>query len=84
MNTTFLLMAEFETSTIPLAQIAERYLGMKPSTADKKAGAGDLPIPTFRIGDSQKAPRMVHVKDLAEFIDTKRKEARDELAYIQR
>lgn len=83
MNTVFLLMAEFGTSTIPLAQIAERYLGMKPSTADKKAGAGDLPIPTFRIGDSQKAPRMVHVKDLAEFIDTRRKAAKEELAHIQ-
>ncbi|HHR5538648.1 TPA: pyocin activator PrtN family protein [Klebsiella quasipneumoniae] len=83
MNTVFLLMAEFGTATIPLAQIAERYLGMKPSTADKKAGAGDLPIPTFRIGDSQKAPRMVHVKDLAEFIDTRRKEAKKELAHVQ-
>ncbi|EAR5802884.1 pyocin activator PrtN family protein [Salmonella enterica] len=83
MNTVFLLMAEFGTATIPLSQIAERYLGMKPSTADKKAGAGDLPIPTFRIGDSQKAPRMVHVRDLAEFIDTRRKEAKEELAHVQ-
>ncbi|SUP77358.1 Pyocin activator protein PrtN [Yersinia frederiksenii] len=73
-------MAEFETSTIPLADIAERYFGMKPATADKKAGAGDLPVPTFRIGDSQKAPRMVHVNDLAEFIDKKRNEAK----YIMR
>jgi hypothetical protein len=34
----FLLMAEFETSTIPLSVIAERYLGMRPATADKKGG----------------------------------------------
>ncbi|EKN3597365.1 pyocin activator PrtN family protein [Yersinia enterocolitica] len=83
MNTTFLLMAEFETSTIPLADIAERYFGMKPVTADKKAGAGDLPIPTFRIGDSQKAPRMVHVSDLAEYIDGQRHQAKEELARIK-
>ncbi|WP_200904281.1 pyocin activator PrtN family protein, partial [Xenorhabdus sp. GDc328] len=30
MNTTFLLMAEFETSQIPLSAIAERYLKMSP------------------------------------------------------
>ncbi|EMY3520677.1 TPA: pyocin activator PrtN family protein [Yersinia enterocolitica] len=75
MNTIFLLMAEFETSTIPLADIAERYLGMKPTTADKKAGAGELSIPTFRIGNTQKSPRMVHVKDLADLIDMRRGEA---------
>ncbi|HAT1684182.1 TPA: pyocin activator protein PrtN [Klebsiella oxytoca] len=83
MNTVFLLMAEFETSTIPLAVIAERYLGMRPATADKKAGAGQLPIPTFRIGDGQKSPRMVHVSDLAEFIDTRRKAAKEELKSCQ-
>ncbi|MBN3345035.1 pyocin activator PrtN family protein [Pectobacterium carotovorum] len=81
MNTMFLLMAEFNTATIPLADIAERYLGMKPATADRKAGAGDLPIPTFRLGDTQKAPRMVHVKDLADFIDQRRKEAAKELKH---
>ncbi|MEI7125440.1 pyocin activator PrtN family protein [Pectobacterium carotovorum] len=81
MNTMFLLMAEFNTATIPLSDIAERYLGMKPVTADRKAGAGDLPIPTFRLGDTQKAPRMVHVKDLADFIDNRRKEAAKELKH---
>ncbi|WP_297196260.1 pyocin activator PrtN family protein [uncultured Pluralibacter sp.] len=83
MNTMFLLMAEYETSTIPLSVIAERYLGMRPSTADKKAGAGQLSIPTFRMGDGQKSPRMVHVSDLADFIDARRKAAREELKSCQ-
>lgn len=83
MNTTFFLMAEFETSTIPLSVIAERYLGMRPATADKKAGCGELPIPTFRIGNSQKSPRLVHVSDLAEFIDSQREIAKRELKNSQ-
>ncbi|WP_277973275.1 pyocin activator PrtN family protein [Pantoea agglomerans] len=83
MNTMFLLMAEFGTATIPLADIAERYLGMRPVTADKKAGCGELPIPTFRIGKSQKSPRIVHVSDLAEFIDNQRKAAKLELKNCQ-
>lgn len=76
-------MAEHETATIPLADIAEKYLGMKPATADVKAGAGQLPIPTFRVGVTQKAPRMVHISDLADYIDTKRKEAKEELAHMK-
>ncbi|WP_082300983.1 pyocin activator PrtN family protein [Photorhabdus luminescens] len=82
MNTTFLLMAEFETATIPLSDIAERYLGMKPATAEQKASLGLLPLPTFRCNDSQKSPRMVHVSDLAELIDKKRKESKDEMEYL--
>lgn len=78
MNTMFLLLAEYETQSIPLAAIAEKYLGMRPATADKKAGCGDLPIPTFRLLNSQKSPRLVHVSDLAEFIDKRRKEAKVE------
>ncbi|WP_168386188.1 pyocin activator PrtN family protein [Erwinia amylovora] len=83
MNTVFLLMAEFETSTIPLAAIAERYLGMRPSTADKKANCGELPLASFRIGAGQKSPRIVHITDLAEFIDKRRKEAKEELQKMQ-
>ncbi|MGL9719967.1 pyocin activator PrtN family protein [Symbiopectobacterium sp.] len=81
MNTMFLLMAEFNTATIPLSDISERFFGMKPATAESKAGAGKLPIPTFRIGDTQKAPRMVHVKDLADFIDQRRIAAAKELKH---
>lgn len=72
MNTMFLLMAEYNTASIPLADICEKYFGMKVATADKKASLGKLPIPTFRMGDSQKSPRMIHVKDLADYIDKQR------------
>lgn len=40
MNTAFLLMAEFGTSQIPLADIAEKYLKMSQTTAERKANAG--------------------------------------------
>ncbi|KAB7896409.1 pyocin activator PrtN family protein [Rouxiella badensis] len=76
MNTVFLLMAEFETSTVPVSSVCEKYFGMNPATAERKAALYQLPIPTFRVGDSQKAPRMIHITDLAEFIDKQRKEGR--------
>lgn len=72
MNTMFLLMAEYETASIPLADVCEKYFGMKQATADKKAALGQLPIPTFRAGESQKAPRMIHIQDLADYIEKQR------------
>lgn len=72
MNTMFLLMAEYETATVPLSQVCEKYFGMKATTAERKAADNKLPIPTFRTADSQKAPRMVHIADLANYIDHQR------------
>ncbi|MDU2730480.1 MULTISPECIES: pyocin activator PrtN family protein [Pantoea] len=76
MNTMFLLMAEYETATVPLSQVCEKFFGMKSATAERKASENKLPIPTFRTADSQKAPRMVHISDLAEFIDRQREESK--------
>ncbi|MDR6298234.1 pyocin activator PrtN family protein [Pantoea dispersa] len=76
MNTLFLLMAEYETATVPLSQVCEKYFGLKAATAERKAAENKLPIPTFRTAESQKAPRMVHISDLAEFIDRQRAESK--------
>lgn len=81
MNTVFLLMAEFETSQIPLSVVAEKFLNLTPSYADRQAALGKLPFPTYR-DDSQKAPRMVHISDLAEWIDNQREKVRQEFNKI--
>jgi len=72
----FLLMAEYETATVPLSQVCEKFFGMKATTAERKASENKLPIPTFRTAESQKAPRMVHIADLADFIDRQRDESK--------
>ena len=46
------------------------HLGYSKVEANRNAGLNRLPIPTFRLRDSQKSPRMVHLKDLAEHIDS--------------
>ena len=74
----FLLMAEYETTNILLADISEKYLGMAPSTANKKAAAGLLPFPVYRIGSTQKAAWVIHVQDLAEHINKQRDAAKAE------
>ncbi|AMC33141.1 pyocin activator PrtN family protein [Janthinobacterium sp. B9-8] len=70
MNTTFLLMAQYSKPIVQLKEIAEEYLGLTPREAQREANMNRLPIPTFRLRDSQKAPLMIHIKDLATHIDT--------------
>ncbi|NBN74801.1 MULTISPECIES: pyocin activator PrtN family protein [Proteus] len=81
MNTVFLLLAEYETSQIPLSVVAEKFLSISPSWADKKANLGELPFPTYR--DNQKSGRLVHIVDLAEWIDKKRETAKQEFEHLQ-
>ncbi|MEX6285530.1 pyocin activator PrtN family protein [Providencia hangzhouensis] len=83
MNTTFLLMAEYETSQIPLSVVAEKFLNLSASYADRQAALGKLPIPSYKDINNQKSPRLVHVRDLAEWIDRNLIEAKDELNKIQ-
>lgn len=78
MNTTFLLMAEFNTAEIPLTAVASKYLGLSDGEAKRKAALRALPFPVHRISKGQKAPWLVHAQDLANYIDTQRAQARKE------
>lgn len=84
MNTVFLLMAEFETSQIPLAVVAKKFLNITESYADKKANLGELPFPVYRDTTSQKSIRMVHISDLAEWIESERTKAKKDFFDINK
>lgn len=76
MNTMFLLMAEYETATIPLELVSEKYFGIKSKAeADRKAGSHKLPISAFKTG-GQRSPYLVHIQDLADYIDKMAADAR--------
>ncbi|EHN5032915.1 pyocin activator PrtN family protein [Escherichia coli] len=83
MNTLFLLMAEFNTPNIELSAVSQKYFGMSPATAEAKANACKLPVPTYRIGTSQKAKRCINTQDLAEYIDKRREEGRIEWEQVR-
>lgn len=78
MNTTFALLARFETPTVKLEDICEDFFGLGREKAYKRAALNELPVPTFRAAESQRAPRLVHVDDLARYIDEQRAKARRE------
>lgn len=78
MNTAFALLARFESPTVPLEDICEEFFGLRRDKAYQHASMQSLPVPTFRASDSQKAPRLVHVDDLARYLDDQRAKARKE------
>jgi Pyocin activator protein PrtN. len=76
MNTAFLLMAEFETSQIPLEKVCPMF-GLTPPEAAKRAAKAALPVPAYRLA-SQKSPWLVDVYALASYLDQKKAAAEDE------
>ncbi|PPK72639.1 pyocin activator protein PrtN [Methylobacter tundripaludum] len=73
-STFFALMAEYSTASVELDKVCEKYFGLKPPEAAKRANLNRLPVPTFRCG-TQKSAFMVHVEDLANLIDAQREKA---------
>jgi hypothetical protein len=72
MNTAFALFARFETPTVALDAICDEFFGLSRAKANEYAAENKLPVPTFRATDSQKAPRLVHLDDLARWLDSRR------------
>jgi hypothetical protein len=68
--TEIMLLAVYRTPTVELSRICDQYLGLNPENAGKRAALKQLPFPAFRVRESNKAPYLVHVRDLARHIDT--------------
>ena len=83
MNTAFALMARFESPTVELKAICDEFFGYTKNTAEQKAKACDLPVPTFKLRNSERAPTLVNITDLADYMDKCRQEAKQEWDLIQ-
>ncbi|WP_053979425.1 pyocin activator PrtN family protein [Marinagarivorans algicola] len=82
MKTTFMLMLEFETTDIPLKDVAKKYFGLTEVTMGDWARHRKFPFPVFR-GGNQKSQWLVSVTDLAEFLDAKKQEAREQFLALK-
>jgi hypothetical protein len=56
---------------IPLEDLAFKVLGMSVNTAKRKAKSNELPFAAVKLNDSQKAPYLVSIQDLAQYIEDK-------------
>jgi hypothetical protein len=54
---------------VPLEAVCKVYFGLSYEEARRAAGTNDLPVPTFRLRDSAKAPLLMHTAELAAWID---------------
>lgn len=72
MITSLALMSLFKTPTIPLAEVCDRFFCLSYEEASKRAARNELPVPTFRLTQSRKAPLMVSAEDLGAWIDKTR------------
>lgn len=76
-KTLFLLMAEFEAAAVTLDR-CYHYLGYNSlKTAEDAARNHTLPVPCVRARESNKAPRLIMLEDLAAHIDKCASEGRD-------
>lgn len=78
MNTTFLLMAQYEAkAVIPVSSVVKDYFPhLTTENFLRKVGLGDINIPLVRIEPgSQKGARGVHITDLAKYLDDRREAA---------
>lgn len=54
---------------VPLEQVSKVYFNLGPAEAKRRAARCELPVPTFQLVPSQKAPLLIKVADLAKHID---------------
>lgn len=83
MNTNFALLARFESPFVALKDICKEFLGITPVTAEQKAKACTLPFPTVKLRDSERAPSMVKIEDLATYLDQQYEAAQKEWLSVQ-
>lgn len=85
MNTTFLLMAQYNGSAIiPLDAVCRDYFShLTPTKFVEKVRAGEIGLPLVRLEKSQKAAKGVALNDLADYLDVQIAAARRDMSSMQ-
>lgn len=78
--TLWMLLAKYAGDpTIPAETVCAEYFGeMEYRVFLAKVAKGDINLPLIRMTESRKAPKYVHVADLAAYIDRQAEQARRE------
>jgi hypothetical protein len=85
MNTVFLLLAAHHgAAMLPADVVCREYFA--PLTLPvflRKVGSGEIELPLVRMERSQKGAKLVHMGDLAAYIDRQRESALKELKALR-
>lgn len=85
MNTTFLLMAQYNgLAVIPLETVCRDYFRhLSVDQFLRKSLKGEIVLPVVRMDGSQKCAKGVHVNDLADYLDRQAEKARKECGQLK-
>ena len=82
LNTTFLLLAQYNgKAIIPLEEVRRDFFSHLQKLL-RKLSLGDIALPVMRMEHSQKCAKGVHLQDLADYLDTRRQAAKEELSQM--
>ena len=71
-DSSFLLAMKYQSPVVPLDVVVKDFLPhLNIETAKKRAALQNLPFPTFKAEDSNKAPYMVNIADVAIWLNQK-------------
>ena len=80
-NTLDYLFMRYRSMTVDLLLIvSDYYPHLSKAEALRKANNQDYPFSVFKIDQSKRAPFLVHIKDLADILDSKYSEASKDYA----
>ena len=84
-DTSDYLFMKYRSMAIELMTIvADYYPHLSKAEALRKANNQEFPFSVFKIDQSKRAPFLVHIKDLADILDSKYSEASKDFATFHR
>ena len=79
------LFMKYRSMTVELMTIvSDYYPHLSKAEALRKANNQEFPFSVFKIDQSKRAPFLVHIKDLADILDSKYSEASKDYATFHR
>lgn len=69
MKTALMLFARHEKALLSLDDISQEYFGLSPTEARRAVAKGELGVKAVQLRSSSKAPWLVHIDDLATYVD---------------
>lgn len=81
--TTLLLHLKYDGATIPIEQVRSDFFShLSRRVFLRQLASGSIDIPIVRLGRGRKAAGVVHVDDLASYVDRQRDAASKELTAL--
>lgn len=78
LTTELMLYGKYKKPVINLSECCDEVLGLCHKNAREAARRCELPFPVIKARDTRQAPYLVHIRDLARYLDDTFDSARDD------